>query len=88
MAFHLKLTQPKELPAEGLTTAEFRPWKNHLINFIQQDVDNFRFLKCGKYAEWKAACDVVGNMRIARLLPGDEDMEAIDCKIPVCYIEH
>ena len=78
MAFHLKLTQPKELPADGLTTAEFRPWKNHLINFLQQDVDNFRFLKGGKYSEWKPACDVVANTRIEHLAAGDEDKEAIE----------
>ena len=78
MTFHLKLTQPKELPAEGLTTAEFRPWRNHLINFLQQDVDNFRFLKGGKYSEWKPACDAVANTRIEELLAGDEDKDAIE----------
>ena len=87
MAFHLKLTQPKELPADGVTTAEFRPWRNHLINFLQQDVDNFRFLKGGKYSEWKPACDVVGNWRIERLLAGDEDKEAIEAVLEAAAIK-
>ena len=87
MAFHLKLTQPKELPAEGVTTAEFRPWRNHLINFLQQDVDNFRFLKGGKYSEWKAACDVVNNLRVARLIADDEDKEAIEAVVEAAAIK-
>ena len=87
MAFHLKLTQPKELPAEGLTTAEFRPWKNHLINFLQQDVDNFRFLKGGKYSEWKPACDVAANMRIEHLIAGDEDKDAIEGAVEAAPIK-
>ena len=78
MAFHLKLIQPKQLPAENVTSAEFKPWQNHLINFLQQDVENFRFLPGGMYAEWGAANEIEGNMRVAALAAEDEDLTAIN----------
>ena len=78
MAFHLKLIQPKELPADELSSAEFKPWQNHLINFLQQDVENFRFLKGGKYATWLPANEADDNKRIAALVPNDDDATVID----------
>lgn len=78
MAFHLKLIQPKELPADQLTSAEFKPWQNHLTNFLQQDVENFRFLPGGKYANWSPANETVNNKRIAALVANDEDKQVID----------
>ena len=78
MAFHLKLNQPKELPADGLTSAEFKPWTNHLVNFLQQDVENFRFLKGGKYSSWTAASEDETKKRFTVLADGDEDEAAID----------
>ena len=77
MAFHLKLLQPKELPADGLTSAEFKPWQNHVINFLQQDVENFRFLPGGKYAAWHAANENVNQRRISQLVDDDEDKLAL-----------
>ena len=78
MAFHLKLIQPKELPADSLTTAEFKPWTNHLINFLQQDAENFRFLPGGRYSSWLPASESVSNQRITVLNPADQDVLAID----------
>ena len=78
MAFHLKLNQPKELPAEGLTSAQFKPWQNHLTNFLQQDVNNYRFLPGGDYQVWKAANEVESNLRIEELHVNDEDLQAIN----------
>ena len=78
MAFHLKLIQPKELPANGLTSAEFKPWTNHLNNFLQQDVENFRFLPGGDYYTWSPASDSVSNTRIAALHGDDTDHLAIN----------
>ena len=43
----IKLNQPKELPATGLTTVQFKPWKNHVITFLMQDPDNQEFLSGG-----------------------------------------
>ena len=67
MAFHLKLLQPKELPADGLTSAEFKPWTNHLTNFLQQEVENFRFLKGVEYSTWSPDSDNESNKRIVVL---------------------
>ena len=78
MAFHLKLLQPKELPRDGVTSAEFKPWCNHLVNFLQQDVDNFRFLKGGMYSTWTSLEDSVNEKRIADTRNDDEDRLVID----------
>lgn len=53
----IKLNQPKELPATGLTTVQFKPWKNHVITFLMQDPDNQEFLPGGMYEDWLAASD-------------------------------
>ena len=53
----IKLNQPKELPANGLTTVQFKPWRNHVITFLMQDPDNQEFLPGGMYEEWLAASD-------------------------------
>ena len=53
----IKLNQPKELPATGLSTVQFKPWKNHVITFLMQDPDNQEFLSGGMYEEWIAASD-------------------------------
>ena len=54
----IKLNQPKELPATGLSTVQFKPWKNHVITFLMQDPDNQEFLSGGMYEEWIAASDI------------------------------
>ena len=77
MAFHLKLLQPKELPEDNLTDAKFKPWTNHLINFLQQDVTNFQYLPGGKYEMWKAANEVDSNKRIVGLHADDDDKKVI-----------
>ena len=76
MAFHLKLVQPKELPASGVTSAEFKPWQNHVVNFLQQDSNNFRFLPGGKYCTW--LCISENNRRIDNLVDDDKDNIAIE----------
>ena len=80
MAFHLKLIQPKELPADGLTSAEFKPWTNHLTNFLQQDVENFRFLKGANYSTWSPASESATNTRIIALHADDPDHLAINAE--------
>ena len=45
----IKFNQPKELPAEGLTTVAFKPWKNHVIYFLMQERVNTLFLPGGMY---------------------------------------
>ena len=78
---HLKLNQPKELPSVGLTSVQFKPWKNHLINFLQQDMDNYRFLPGGDYETWKAATEVANRERIDDLAATDEDFVAIQAAV-------
>ena len=70
--YHLKLNQPKELPAEGVTSVAFKSWKNHLINFLQQDVDNYLFLTGGLYAQWIPAAVSPDGRRIDELKQTDE----------------
>ena len=53
----IKLNQPEELPATGLTTVQFKPWKNHVVTFLMQDPDNQEFLPGGMYEEWLATSD-------------------------------
>ena len=77
-AFHLKLNQPKELPEEGLTSVQFKPWKNHLVNFLQQDIENYRFLPGGEYATWKAALETANGQRIVDLENTDAELGAIE----------
>ena len=76
--FHLKLNQPKELPQDGLTSVQFKPWRNHLLNFLQQDIENYRFLPGGEYAEWKAAVQTVDGLRIEDLKDTDADLGVIE----------
>ena len=78
MAFHLKLIQPKELPQEGVTSAEFKPWTNHLLNFLQQDVDNCRFFKGRRYSTWVSLDDAPDERRIVQLHNDDVEKIAIE----------
>ena len=51
---HLKLRAPEQLPAHGLTLQQFKPWKNHLKNYLRQDSDNTLFFPGKIYATWRA----------------------------------
>ena len=51
-----------------------------LVNFLQQDVNNFLYLPGGIYETWKPANEVVGRKRIEILdVARDEDLREIDC---------
>ena len=54
---HLKLRAPEQLPAHGLTLQQFKPWKNHLKNYLRQDADNALFFPGRLYAAWRAQED-------------------------------
>ena len=88
MAFHLKLIQPKELPQDGVTSAEFKPWTNHLTNFLQQDVENFRFLKGGRYSKWIAVDDTNDDKRITELVVADEEVAEIEASAHAVAIKN
>ena len=75
--YHLKLLQPKELPETGVTISQFKPWVNHLRNFLQQDVENNRFLLGGEYETWKAANESANGKRIIAIHDDDEDKAAM-----------
>ena len=51
----IKLPSPAPLEAAGVTSAKFKPWKNHMDVFLDQDLDNEQFLTDGRYATWTAA---------------------------------
>ena len=71
--YQLKLLQPKELPETGVTISQFKPWVNHMRNFLQQDVENNRFLPGGEYETWKAANESANGKRIIAVHADDED---------------
>ena len=75
--FYLKLNQPKELPAEGVTSVSFKPWKNHLKNFLQQDVNNYMFLQGGIYSTWRPATESADGKRIQALHEDDTEKKAV-----------
>ena len=54
---HLKLRAPEQLPAHGLTLQQFKPWKNHLKNYLRQDADNALFFPGRLYVAWRAQED-------------------------------
>ena len=72
----IKLNQPKELQATGLTTVQFKPWKNHVVTFLMQDPDNQEFLPGGMYEDWLAASDNPNKTgeRISLVQVKEEDM--------------
>ena len=51
---HLKRRAPDHLPPHGLTLQQFKPWKNHLKNYLRQDADNLLFFPGKIYATWRA----------------------------------
>ena len=53
----LKLRSPEQLPAHGLTLQQFKPWKNHLRNYLHQDMDNSHFFPGQLYTTWQSQED-------------------------------
>ena len=78
MSYQLKLLQPKELPDSGVTTSQFKPWVNHLKNFLQQDLENARFMTGGEYGTWNAAIEREDGRRILEIDDNDDDKRDID----------
>lgn len=72
---HLKLKAPEQLPPHGLTLQQFKPWKNHLKNYLRQDVDNTPFFAGRHYAAWTA--QETADDRIAALHAQDPDALAL-----------
>ena len=69
----IKLQPPEKLPVQGVTRALFKPWKNHMVNFMSQDLDNHRFLEQGDYGTWRAFKDhPAPYSRIPELAAGDD----------------
>jgi hypothetical protein len=70
---HLKLNQPKELGESGVTSVTFKPWRNHVTNFLKQDDAYYNFLPGGDalYGSWTAAAEDAGGKRISALHPSE-----------------
>ena len=60
---YIKLNQPDKLPEKGLTAAQFKPWKNHVLTFLDQDDDAEQFLPGGRYDSWLAASSTAKGIR-------------------------
>ena len=43
-SFSTKLPTPNQLPEQGLTAVQFKPWKNQMLTFLQQFPQNIVFL--------------------------------------------
>ena len=54
---HLKLRAPDQVPAHGRTLQQFKPWKNHLKNYLHLDTDNTLFFPGNFYATWRSQED-------------------------------
>lgn len=69
----IKLKQPEVLPASGLSHAVFKPWKNQVIAFVQQDLVNFNFCPGGRYASRRSLSQSPDGKRIVSLAQSDPD---------------
>ena len=73
LSLTLKLNQPNVLEAEGVSRLDFKVWKNRVINFLSQDLENTRFMTGGLYGEWEAAEENQGpHARIGELKGTDK----------------
>ena len=67
----IKIYPPNQLPAEGISDAQFRVWKEELEVYLETEEKFDKFLPGGRYAEWEAA--EVNENRIET--PKDPDTE-------------
>ena len=51
----IKIYPPNQLPAEGISDAQFRVWKEELEVYLETENKFDKFLPGGRYAEWQAA---------------------------------
>ena len=63
----VKLSQPKELPDKGVTSAMFKPWKNRTTAYLCQNLCNKLFFSGGDYEKWSPAITKDENSRLAEL---------------------
>ena len=63
----VKLSQPKELPDKGVTSALFKPWKNRTVAYLCQNLCNKLFFPGGDYEKWSPAIIRDENHRLTEL---------------------
>ena len=63
----IKLSQPKELPDKGVTSALFKPWKNRATAYLCQNLCNKLFFRGGDYERWTPAVIRDENHRLSEL---------------------
>ena len=63
----VKLSQPKELPDKGVTSALFKPWKNRTVAYLCQNLCNKLFFPGGDYERWSPAIIRDENHRLTEL---------------------
>ena len=59
-----------------------------MTNFLQQDVENFRFLKGGRYSKWIAVDDTNDDKRITELVAADEEVAEIEASAHAVAIKN
>ena len=83
-SFSTKLPPPNQLPEQGLTAVQFKPWKNQMVVFLQQNPQNIVFLpapprlagqnpmKEGIYQNWRPSAQHGIYGRIGELHESDK----------------
>lgn len=74
----IKLKAPEKLSEQGITHAVFKPWRNQVIAFLQQEIINFNFCKAGKYEKWLFFS--TNAQRISSLAEDDKEKLVIERK--------
>ena len=75
----LKLKAPEALPSSGVSTIQFKAWKNQLFAYLEQDTHTYLFLQDGIYVNWLPKQS--NPRRIIALLPTDPDVVKLRAKL-------
>lgn len=79
MTSTLKLKAPEALPSSGVSTVQFKAWKNQLFAYLEQDQTNYLFLYDGVYTTWKARED--STQRLSTLSDNDPELIKLKTKL-------
>ena len=74
----LLLKPPEKLPSTGVSKAAFKVFYNQLVAYLQQDLNNFKFLEGGVYSEWAPL--QTSDKRITELVQGDPDFDKLEAE--------
>ena len=72
------LKPPEKLPSTGVSKVAFKVFYNQLVAYLQQDLNNFKFLEGGVYSEWAPL--QTSDRRITELVQGDPDFDKLEAE--------